>query len=66
MKTSELIEILKAQQFTNEQAYNLIVGDLSEECGSADIAAGHALIRYFHYKITAVLLPAIAALKAAR
>lgn len=65
MKTSELIEFLKTQPFTKEQAYNLIVNDIYEAVTEDEIAKPEAqkLVGYFMYKIQEVLLPTIEALK---
>jgi nucleoid DNA-binding protein len=65
MKTSELIEFLKTQPFTREQAYNLIVNDIFEAVTEDEIAKHEAqkLVSYFMYKIQEVLLPTIEALK---
>lgn len=68
MTTTELIEFFKTGSFTPTQAYNLLVADLfavgipQEQIASP---AGQELIRYFNYKITEILLPVIAQLKAA-
>jgi hypothetical protein len=61
MKTSELVEFLKTQPFTDTQAYNLIVGDLFEFMPVADVAlpASQRLVEYFMYKIQAVCLATI-------
>ena len=65
MKTSELIDFLKTQPFTKDQAYNLIVNDLFEAATEEEVAqpAAQKVIGYFMYKIQEVLLPAIEQLK---
>ena len=63
MKTTELIEFLKSQDFTDTQAYNLIINDLFEFVPEEQIEQAQRLVAYFMYKIQAVCLPAIRELK---
>lgn len=68
MKTTELIQFLVSQGFTDDEAYNLIVNDLFEFVPEAEVAteAGQRLVSYFMYKIQQVCLPAIRQLKEAK
>jgi hypothetical protein len=66
MKTSELIEFLSTKDFTNMQAYDLIVADLFEMVSTEEVANAQRLGEYFEYKIKEVLLPTINKLKAAK
>lgn len=66
MNTSELIEFLKTKEFTDDQAYNLIVGDLYEFVPEDEVEKAQRLVQYFMYKIQNVCLPAVRALKVAR
>lgn len=62
--TAELIEYLTASKpYTAREAYNVIVGDFFDQVRERDIEQSQAVIRYFEYKITAVLLPAITQLQ---
>lgn len=63
MKTSDLIEILKTSDFTDEQGYNLIVNDLFEMVPQEEIEAAQRLVAYFRYKIQNVCFPAIRQVK---
>jgi len=63
MTTTELVEFLATGTFTDEEAYDLITGDLDRSgepiLEAAAMREGQFMIRYFRYKIEAVLLPAI-------
>ena len=59
MNTSELIEFLKTQPFTDDQGYNLLIGDLFEFVPEEQIVGAQRLVAYFMYKIQAVCFPAI-------
>lgn len=59
MTTTELVAFLATQEFTDDQAYNLIVADLNEWIPAREIADGQSLVAYFLYKIQSVCLPAI-------
>ena len=67
MRTAELIafrESINSHDAT--QAYNILTGDMPEFCTKPEIESCQHVIRYFNYKITAVLLPAIQELQAAQ
>ena len=59
MKTSELVEFLKTQPFTDTQAYNLIIGDLYEFVPLEQVAGAQRLVEFFMYKILYVCLATI-------
>jgi hypothetical protein len=59
VKTSELIEFFKTQPFTDDQGYNLLIGDLYEFVPVEQVADAQRLVSYFMYKIQAVCFPAI-------
>jgi hypothetical protein len=67
MKTTELIEFLKSQPFTRDQAYNLLINDLYDcPIVTPESVSGKVpqqLIRFFMYQIQEVLLPVISDLK---
>ena len=65
MKTSELIAMLKSQDLTETEAYNLIIGDLYEFVTEEQVEQGQRLIQYFMYKIQAVCFPVIEELREA-
>ena len=66
MKTSELIEFFQSQPFTEDQGFNLLTSDINEALTDEELAAAPSqkLIRYFMYKIQAVMLSVIQAQKA--
>lgn len=59
MKTSELIQFLATQEFTDAQAYNLITADMFDSLSEDQIREAQPLVRYFEYKTKAVCLAAI-------
>ena len=63
MKTSELIEFFQSQPFTEDQGFNLLTSDINEALTDEELAAdaSQKLIRYFLYKVQAVLFPVIQA-----
>ena len=65
MDTRELIAFLKTQEFTDTQAYNLLVADLFDAVPMVEIERSQPVIRFFEYKIREVLLPVIRGLKGA-
>lgn len=66
MKTSELVEFLTDQDFTDVQAYNMLTNDLFDDPAQlkAQTIESQRIIRFFEYQITSVLLPVIRASKA--
>lgn len=65
MKTTELIQMLKTQDLTETEAYNLIVNDLFEAVPESEVAlpASQLLVRYFLYKIQSVCFAVITELR---
>jgi hypothetical protein len=63
MKTSELIEFYQSQPFTETQGFNLLTSDINEALTDQELEAeaSQKLIRYFLYKVQAVLFPVIQA-----
>jgi hypothetical protein len=66
--TTELIEFLSKNPVTDDQGYNLIIGDIYECVTEKEIAepAAQKLVGYFMYKIQSVLLPVIRNLQSGR
>lgn len=63
MRTKEIIEFLRTHDFTDEQAYNLLVADLFDFIPESEVANAQGLVAYFQYKITQALSPVIRELK---
>lgn len=59
MDTSELIEFFKTQEFTDDQAYNLLIADLYQFVPENQVVQSQRLVAYFMYKIQNVCFPAI-------
>lgn len=64
MSTSELIGLISHQELTDIEVYNLLTADMFESLPIESVKAAQPLIRYFNYKITAVLVPVIDRLRA--
>ncbi len=65
MNTTELIDFLQRHDFTDDQGYNLLTGDIYDAVTEEEIAqpAAQKLGQYFLYKVEQVLFPAIRGLK---
>ena len=63
MKTSELVAMLKTQDLTETEAYNLIIGDLFECVPQEQVEGAQRLVAYFMYKIQNVCFAAITELR---
>ena len=65
MKTSELIEFLATQDFTDTQALNLLINDLYDFVPMEQVEGAQRLVEYYNYKMTEVLLATIHRLRKA-
>ena len=63
MTTSELVTFLKTQEFTDEQAYNLLVADLYQFVELEEVERSQKLVQYMLYKIQSICFQAIRELK---
>lgn len=66
MEPKELIKFLAEENFTKEQAYNLITGDIYKYVPACDVDSSQVIVQYFRCKIDEILLEAIKALKASK
>ena len=62
--TTDLVEFLQKGDFTDIQAYNLIINDLYQFVPIEEVEGAQRLVAYFMDKILAVCLPAIRAARA--
>ena len=63
MKTTELVEVLKTQDLTETEAYNLVIDDLFEFVTTEELEKAQSLVAYFMYKIKSGCFAAITQLR---
>jgi hypothetical protein len=63
MKTSDLVQFLATEEFTDAEAYNLLVSDLFEAVPIEQIEHSQRLVQFFEYKIRGVCLATIRQLR---
>jgi len=59
MTITELIQFLTTQDFTDEQAYNLLTADIYDHTSPGQLVRAQTTIRYFEYTLREVIFPAL-------